>query len=436
MQEFAIQSLGEARIDNPKNHSTVSDAYIPLYVSDEFLKACGHTSENDARTLYFQEAGPRKKIFFAPEKNKAAIVTCGGLCPGLNDVIRSVVMELWHGYGVRHIVGIPYGLEGFVPEKYGHALITLTPDVVSMIYMLGGTILGSSRGPQDFDRIAAFLEEQGINLLFVLGGDGTMKAAQAISAAVRRKGLVLSVIGVPKTIDNDINFVEQSFGFATAVDEATKAIAAAHTEAVGMYNGIGIVRLMGRESGFIAAHAALSLSLVNFVLVPEAPFVLHGEGGLLPALKERLEKRHHALLVVAEGAGQHLMPGTGEKDSSGNVILQDIGLFLQKEIKAYFKELNMPAPIKYIDPSYMVRAVPANADDRVYCGCLGRQAVHAGMSGKTEMVVAKLMGRYVHLPFALVTRQRRRLDTASHYWFSVLSATGQGALKGMTEKKE
>lgn len=431
MQSFAIQCLGEGRFDNPKKHSTVSDDFIPLHVSEEFMKACGHTSENDGAPLYFQEAGPREKIFFDPAKTKVGIVTCGGLCPGLNDVIRSIVMELWHGYGVRQIVGIPYGLEGFIPQKYGHALKELTPESVSTIYMLGGTVLGSSRGPQDFSLIADFLHEQGINLLFVLGGDGTMKAAEAISRAVKEKGLVLSVIGVPKTIDNDINFVEQSFGFATAVDEATKAIACAHTEAVGMYNGIGIVKLMGRESGFIAAHATVSLSLVNFVLIPEAEFTLRGEGGLLPALKERLQKRHHALIVAAEGAGQHLMPETGRKDSSGNIILQDIGQFLQKEIKAYFKEENMPAAVKYIDPSYMVRAVPANADDRVYCGFLGRHAVHAGMSGKTEMVVAKLMGRYVHLPFSLVTRQRRKLDITSHYWFSVLSATGQSGLKGM-----
>lgn len=431
-REFAIKSLGECKYDNPRRkHGSVGDEYVPIYVSEEFVKACGNASESDASTLYFQEAGPREKIFFDPQKTKVAIVTCGGLCPGLNDVIRSIVMELWHGYGVRNIVGIPYGLEGFVPQKYGHELLQLTPDFVSTIYMLGGTILGSSRGAQNFDEIADFLYEQGINLLFILGGDGTMKAAKAISTAVKEHNLTLSVIGVPKTIDNDINFVEQSFGFATAVDEATKAIAAAHTEAVGMNNGIGIVKLMGRESGFIAAHATVSLSLVNFVLVPEVEFSLYGEGGLLPALEERLIQRHHAVIVVAEGAGQYLMQESGQKDSSGNIILQDIGQYLQKVIKAYFKDRNFPAVIKYIDPSYMVRAVPANADDRVYCGFLGRLAVDAGMCGKTEMVVSRLMGRYVHLPFDIVTRQRRRLDIKSHYWHSVLAATGQGHLKGM-----
>lgn len=432
MKEFSIKSLGECTYDNPRRkHGTVSDDYVPIYVSEEFVKACGNASENEATTLYFQEAGPREKIFFDPQKTKVAIVTCGGLCPGLNDVIRSIVMELWHGYGVRDIIGIPYGLEGFVPEKYGHELIELTPDFVSTIYMLGGTILGSSRGTQNFDEIADFLAERGINLLFILGGDGTMKAAKAISTAVKEHNLTLSVIGVPKTIDNDINFVEQSFGFATAVDEATKAIAAAHTEAVGMNNGIGIVKLMGRESGFIAAHATVSLSLVNFVLVPEVQFTLYGEGGLLPALEERLRQRHHAVIVVAEGAGQYLMQETGQKDSSGNVILQDIGFYLQKVIKTYFKDRGFPVVLKYIDPSYMVRAVPANAADRVYCGFLGRLAVDAGMCGKTEMVVSKLMGRYVHLPLELVTRQRRKLDIKSSYWHSVLAATGQDYLKGM-----
>ena len=425
--EFFISSLGQANFVNPKMQNFVTDKFIPIYVQEEFAQ--GVEGENH---LFFEEAGPREKIYFDPQKTKVAIVTCGGLCPGLNDVIRSLVMELWHGYGIKEIIGIPYGLEGFI-KKYQHKLIPLTPQFVSDIYTFGGTILGTSRGPQDFDEIAKFLQEQEINILFVLGGDGSMKAGKAISEAVEKHGIKLSVIGIPKTIDNDINFVEQSFGFATAVDQATTAIACAHTEAIGMHNGIGIVKLMGRESGFIAAHATLSLSLVNFVLVPEIDFSLSGEGGLLPALEERLKHRHHAVIVVAEGAGQHLMPKTGQTDSSGNIVLQDIGLYLQKEIKKYFKEKNIPIGIKYIDPSYIVRAVPANADDRVYCGFLGRHAVHAAMSGKTHMVVAKLRGRYVHLPFDLVTKKRRKLDITSHYWYSVLAATGQGNLKGMTK---
>ncbi len=425
--EFFISTLGKAQFINPKIQNFVTDKLIPIYVQEEFAQ--GIQGENH---LFFEEAGPREKIYFDPQKTKVAIVTCGGLCPGLNDVIRSLVMELWHGYGIRKIIGIPYGLEGFI-KHYHHALIELTPQFVSDIYTFGGTILGTSRGPQDFDEIAKFLQEQEINILFVLGGDGSMKAGKAISEAVAKHGIKLSVIGIPKTIDNDINFVEQSFGFATAVDQATTAIACAHTEAIGMYNGIGIVKLMGRESGFIAAHATLSLSLVNFVLVPEIDFSLYGEKGLLSALEQRLHHRHHAVIVVAEGAGQHLMPKTGQTDNSGNIILQDIGLFLQKEIKKYFKEKNIPIGIKYIDPSYIVRAVPANADDRVYCGFLGRHAVHAAMSGKTHMVVAKLRGRYVHLPFDLVTQKRRKLDVTSHYWYSVLATTGQGNLKGMTK---
>lgn len=426
--EFFISNLGQANFANPKMQNFVTDNFIPIYVQEEFAQ--GVEGENH---LFFEEAGPREKIYFDPQKTKVAIVTCGGLCPGLNDVIRSLVMELWHGYGIKEIIGIPYGLEGFI-KKYQHKLIPLTPQFVSDIYTFGGTILGTSRGPQDFDEIAKFLQEQEINILFVLGGDGSMKAGKAISEAVEKYGIKLSVIGIPKTIDNDINFVEQSFGFATAVDQATKAIACAHTEAIGMYNGIGIVKLMGRESGFIAAHATLSLGLVNFVLVPEIDFSLQGEGGLLPAIEKRLAHRHHAVIVVAEGAGQHLMPKTGQTDSSGNIVLQDIGLYLQKEIKKYFKEKNIPIGIKYIDPSYIVRAVPANADDRVYCGFLGRHAVHAAMSGKTHMVVAKLRGRYVHLPFDLVTQKRRKLDITSHYWYSVLATTGQGNLKGMIKE--
>ncbi len=424
--DTTILSVGLPKVVSQGIGPFVSDTKVPFYMDKEFSE----TDLGEGRILEFELAGPREKLYFDPGKVRAAIVTCGGLCPGINDVIRSIVMEAYHGYGVASVLGIKYGLQGFIP-KYRHDIMELTPAKVSDIHNMGGTLLGTSRGPQDPEEIVDALERLNISMLFVIGGDGSMKAASSIAEAVNRRGMRLSVIGIPKTIDNDINFVPQSFGFETAVDSATLALSCAHTEAIGVHNGIGLVKLMGRESGFIAAQAALSLSVVNFVLVPEAPFTLEGEGGLLPALEERLKSRSHAVIVVAEGAGQHCMESSGKVDASGNPVLGDIGIFLQQEIKRYFEAKKMPVTIKYIDPSYIIRSVPANANDRVYCGFLGRYAVHAAMGGKTNMVVAKISDRFVHIPLPLVTLQRRKMDIRSGYWRSVLAATGQVHLKGM-----
>lgn len=425
--DTTIPHLGPAKIPSPLVycHHT-NDTGVPLYLDSEFIEELA----GESTALNFEAAGPRRNLYFDPSKAKCAIVTCGGLCPGINDVIRAIVMEARHAYDMPAVLGIRYGLEGFIP-KYRHDVVELTPDVVSDIHQFGGTILGSSRGPQSPEEIVDALERMNISALFMIGGDGTLKAASNIVQEVMRRNLKISVIGVPKTIDNDINFISQSFGFETAVYKATEAIQCAHTEAIGAMNGIGLVKLMGRESGFIAAHATLSLKEVNFVLIPEAPFTLHGEGGLLPTLERRLRARAHAVIVVAEGAGQNLLADTGKKDASGNPILGDIAQLLRAEIKAYCDERGLPHTLKYIDPSYIIRSVPANANDRVYCGFLGQHAVHAAMAGRTGMVVAKLMDRYVHLPLELVTLRRRKLNIRSDYWRAVLESTGQAELAGM-----
>jgi len=417
-----IKNVGHAKIDNPAIGPYVDDTPIPFYLDVEQGGEDVRGLGNDP--VFLEQAGPRRQIYFDPGKTRAAIVTCGGLCPGLNDVIRAIVLESNYGYGARPLIGIRYGLEGFIP-KYRHDIMELTPSNVSEIHTFGGTILGSSRGPQSSEEIVDALERMNISILYIIGGDGTMKAATAIQQEVNRRGRNIVVIGIPKTIDNDINFVPKSFGFDTAVDIATMTLRGAHTEAIGTHYGVGLVKLMGRESGFIAAQATLSLNIVNFVLVPEAPFKLEGEGGLLPELEKRLINRGHAVIVVAEGAGQDLLTASGKTDASGNRILGDIGPFLQNAIKKYFSERSMNVPVKYIDPSYIIRSTPANTNDRVYCGQLGRYAVHAAMAGKTNMVVARLLDRFVHLPLQLVTRRRRQIDICSNYWRSVISTTGQ-----------
>ena len=419
--DTSVPTLGPCRVENPLPycHHIDDNAKMPLYLSGDII------DDAVANTVCeFEEAGPRKDIYFDPPKTKCAIVTCGGLCPGINDVIRAIVMSAHHNYHVSGTYGIRYGLQGFIP-KYKHDVMELTPDSVCDIHEFGGTILSSSRGPQAPEEIVDALERMNISVLFMIGGDGTMKAASSVTREVLRRGLKIAVIGIPKTIDNDINFVTRSFGFDTAVEKATEAIRCAHIEALGAPGGIGMVKLMGRESGFIAAQASLALKEVNFVLVPEAPFELHGPEGFLVKLKERLEQRQHAVIVVAEGAGQDLCRIDNQVDLSGNPILGDICDVLRSEIKKFFAVTDFPYTLKYIDPSYIIRSIPANSNDRIYCGFLGQHAVHAAMAGKTGMVVSKLQERYLYLPLELVTAKRRKLNIHSNYWRSVMESTGQ-----------
>lgn len=376
----------------------------------------------------FELAGPRKKIYFDPSKLRCALATCGGLCPGLNDIIRSIVLELYYHYGVRTIYGMRYGLQGFIPS-FGHEALELKPSSVTNILDLGGSILGSSRGPQDIEEIVDCLDRMNIGILFMIGGDGTLKASVKIADAITQRGLKISVVGIPKTIDNDIYLVSRSFGFDTAVEVATQAITGAHNEAEGYPNGIGLIKLMGRHSGFIAATAALAQQDVNFVLIPEVDFDLEGRNGFLNALEERLASRGHAVIVVAEGAGQKYFKDIPEeRDESGNIRLKDIGIFMKNAITNHFKSKNIEINMKYIDPSYIIRSLPANANDSVFCGFLGRNAVHAGMTGKTKVLIGRWNSHFVHVPMEASIRKRKNVHPDGELWSAVLEATGQGSL--------
>ncbi len=377
----------------------------------------------------FELAGPRSKIYFDPSKLRCALVTCGGLCPGLNDIIRAIVLELFFSYGVRNIYGFKYGLQGFIP-KYRHDILDLKPKTVVNLHEMGGSILGSSRGPQPIDEIVDSLERMNIGILFMVGGDGTLMAATKIADTITKRGLKISVVGIPKTIDNDIYMVSRSFGFDTAVDVATQAVKSAHNESAGYPNGIGLIKLMGRHSGFIAATATLAQQDVNFVLIPEVDFDIEGPDGFLTALERRLNSRGHAVIVAAEGAGQKFFDDkTDECDESGNIRLKDIGLFIKNAISSYFNGKNIEVTLKYIDPSYMIRSLPANANDRVFCSFLGRDAVHAGMAGKTKLLIGRWNNHFVHLPMSASAGKRKQIDPKGKLWQSVLGATGQGSLK-------
>lgn len=377
----------------------------------------------------FELAGPREKIYFDPSKLRCALVTCGGLCPGLNDIIRSIVLELYYHYGVRNIYGMRYGLQGFIPD-YQHEIMDLEPSTVSNLLDRGGSIIGSSRGPQNIDEIVDCLERMNIGILFMIGGDGTLRAALKIADAILERNLKISVVGIPKTIDNDIHLISRSFGFDTAVDVSTQAIIGAHNEAESYPNGIGLIKLMGRHSGFIAATASLAQQDVNFVLIPEVDFDLEGPNGFLAALEKRLDNRGHAVIVVAEGAGQKFFEDLPEeRDESGNIRLNDIGIFLKNAISKHFNKQKIEINIKYIDPSYMIRSLPANANDSVFCGFLGRNAVHAGMAGKTKVVIGRWNEHFVHIPMQATTIKRKQVAPEGDLWAAVLEATGQVSLK-------
>jgi 6-phosphofructokinase 1 len=436
--DLAVARLGTADLPSPLQLSTELGDGIANYVPDGSTVLIHQDRDEVLARLKagldlpaFEAAGPRQRIHFDPAKTAAAIVTCGGLCPGINNVIRTIVMSLYHGYGVHRILGIRYGYQGFIP-RYGHEPMQLTPDSVKEIHQQGGSILASSRGEQDEDEIVDWLVANRINLLFAIGGDGTLRGAGVINETVRRRGLAIGVVAIPKTIDNDISYVERTFGLETAFSIAAESIRAAHTEAVGAPNGIGIVKVMGRMSGFIAANAALALNEVNFVLVPEIPFALEGPGGLYALLEQRLRRRAHAVVIVAEGAGQdYVKDPSGKTDESGNPVLGDIGTFLRDHIRRYFKEhTDLPVNLKYIDPSYLVRAAPANAHDAIYCIQLAQHAVHAGMAGKTGMLVGQWNGRFTHLPALLAVGKRKTLSPEDPLWLSVLESTGQPAKIG------
>ncbi|MFH1572519.1 MAG: ATP-dependent 6-phosphofructokinase [Acidobacteriota bacterium] len=417
---FEISRLGQCRIPSPMaDIRFVEDEEYVLFASG--LKEVQACLREGGKADCFELAGPRKSIYFDPSKLKCGIVTCGGLCPGLNDVIRAVTLSLHHHYGIRTMFGFRYGFEG-LSSKHGHPTLELTPAVVRDIHREGGTILGSSRGPQDVVDMVDNLERMNVGVLFAIGGDGTLRGARAIAEEIARRGLKIGIIGIPKTIDNDIYYVQRSFGFQTAVGEASRVIYAAHSEAEGARNGIGLVKLMGRHSGFVAAYATLSSNEVNFCVIPEVKFSLDR---FLQVLRARLDHRGHAVIVVGEGAGQELLGESGEKDPSGNVRLGDIGLFLRDQIRAHFKRTGMEVNLRYIDPSYIIRSMPADPHDSAFCLLLGHNAVHAAMTGRTNMVVGFWKDEFTHVPIPMAVSRRHQINPDGKLWTAVRSTTGQ-----------
>ncbi|OAY26809.1 ATP-dependent 6-phosphofructokinase 6 isoform X1 [Manihot esculenta] len=408
--------------DNPA-YSAVRQYFVNV---DDTVAQKIVVHKDGPRGTHFRRAGPRQKVYFESDEVHACIVTCGGLCPGLNTVIREIVCGLYHMYGVTKVLGIDGGYRGF----YSKNTISLTPKFVNDIHKRGGTILGTSRGGHDTSKIVDSIQDRGINQVYIIGGDGTQKGAAVIYEEIQRRELKVAVAGIPKTIDNDIPVIDKSFGFDTAVEEAQRAINAAHVEAESTENGIGVVKLMGRYSGFIAMYATLASRDVDCCLIPESPFYLEGQGGLFEFIEKRLKENGHMVIVIAEGAGQDLLSKSLEsmdqQDASGNKLLQDVGLWMSQRIKDHFsKEQKMNITLKYIDPTYMIRAIPSNASDNVYCTLLAHSAVHGAMAGYTGFTVGPVNGRHAYIPFNRITEKQNKVVITDRMWARLLSSTDQ-----------
>lgn len=432
LEDLQVRQLGECTYPSPLAE------FIAARESNEF-----YVHEND-RVLFddtvsmvgpyqdtavdqwpsFEPGGARMKLFFDPRNTKVGIVTCGGLCPGLNDVIRALVLELCDHYGVTDVTGFMNGYAGLVPGAAPDP-IALTPQVVAKISERGGTMLGSSRGGQDIGTMVQTLIDREIDVLFVIGGDGSMRGAHAIATEAIERKLPIAVVGVPKTIDNDIPFIGTSFGFQTAFSKAAEFILGARVEVEAAIGGVGIVKVMGREAGFIACYASLANHDADFVLIPEVPFTLEGENGLLAQLRKRVAENGCAVIVVAEGAGQELLPSSHRTDASGNKVLADFSGFLRAQIARDFRERELPLTLRYFDPGYAIRSVPANAIDSVYCTRLAQSAVHAAMSGRTDMVVGRRRHRFINVPIEVLTRHTSRVAPGGDLWLATLESTGQ-----------
>ena len=436
--DLTVPSLGAAKVRSPLKLSTIKGDRIYNFIGEDecvLLEAVGRRDCREASPDHeaaFERAGPRELLFFAPKELRAGIVTCGGLCPGMNNAIRAATLELLNHYQVNEVLGFRYGFAGLNPDE-GYQPMPLTIESVDDIHYDGGSILGSSRGPQAPAVIVDQLQRLGIRLLLIIGGDGSMRAAHAVHEEVCRRDARIAIVGVPKSIDNDVPLVDKTFGYETAFSIAVESIRAAHTEAAAYRNGVGLVRLMGRHSGFIAASAAVAAADADFVVIPEVPLVLDGAGGFLESLAARLRSNGHVVVVVAEGTGQDVLR-TGdtpaERDESGNVRLLDIGSYLKRRIDGVLLERGIHHTVKYIDPSYLIRSAPANPSDSLYSSELARNAVHAGMAGRTGLLIGYWNGEYTHVPLREVIARRKEVDLEGDLWHAVLETTGQTALWG------
>jgi 6-phosphofructokinase 1 len=423
--DFRVPRLGAARIPSPlqvPDPSTFVGDDARLF-ADPRLGPARAAFAAGVEPPSFELAGPRAALYFEPHRVRAAIATCGGISPGLNDVVRALVLGLAQRYGVADIFGARYGYRGLAAPG---DLVPLAPADVALIHQRGGTVLGTCRGTPAVAEIVDTLVAHGIDLFFPVGGDGTLRGALEIAEEIARRRLAIAVVGLPKTIDNDIPWVRRSFGFQTAVRLAAEAVRGAHVEATSVAGGVGMVKVMGRHSGYLAANTTLASGLVDFCLVPECAFGLDGEQGLLALVERKLAASGAAVIVVAEGAGQELFAGQElGYDASGNRKLGDIGLVLRRELERHFAGRGRPFAMKYLDPSYLVRSAPADTSDALHAARLAQNAVHAALSGRTAILIGYWHGQMTHVPLAALRGESRAVNPRGELWWNVLETTGQ-----------
>lgn len=429
-QHFEPEQLPDRKFPNPmRAQSRESESF--LSDAERYIMYDPHVLRMDLSGRHAMSLSPfrmrvaqvAEHLHFNPAETVVGIVTCGGLCPGLNDVVRGITYMCRRTYGVKRVIGFRYGYWGLSAAGRDSA-IDLDTAKVSQIHMTGGTFLGSSRGPQKESEMVDTLVEYGINILFTIGGDGTQRGAQKIASEARKRGLDIAVVGIPKTIDNDLSFSHRTFGYQTAVEHATSAIRAAYSEASSHPYGVGIVKVMGRHSGFIAAQATIASQMANLCLVPEQPIT---QETFFKLLDTRFCRADYVVICVAEGFGQDWLKsdGSGGTDASGNKKLDDIGTYMRDLVAGYLKRHPKAnkGTVKLIDPSYMIRAVPPNTSDASFCVNLATLAVHEGMKGTTNAIISCWYNNFIVVPISLATSLRKVVDVRGELWRQVREMT-------------
>lgn len=442
--------------------------------------------------LTFPEAGPRENLVYPMESRDGAtdslqvgVLVSGGIAPGINAVIKGIVDRhtLYSNHAKENddtsydleIIGYRDGFSGLLSGSH----IKLNRKKVRDFANKGGSLLGTSRyhplldlddpGKRDSAVRDIISNLKDIDILYVIGGDGSMRAAHMIWTRAQRmhaegEASKLSVVAIPKTMDNDILWVWQSFGFMSAVEKAKQFVLQLHTEASSNPR-LGIMQLFGSDSGFVVTHAALASGVCDYVLIPEADFSMEV---LCEFIKKKLKSRYKrgqdgkspfGMILMAETA----IPRDGI-NSPGCKYIDDPDVGLEKEEKIAIekfiadgrrvqgqtqdalrrggikiisrvvqKEIRQMKPGQYWEkfrvftnePRHLIRAIDPSVQDVIFGQRMGTLAVDNAMAGYTDFMISQWLTEYVLVPLKLVVLGRKRVPQKGIFWKSVLANTGQ-----------
>lgn len=436
-----------------------------------------------AWNLTMPEAGPRRYVSY-PQKNqlKVGILVSGGIAPGINAVISGIIAR-HHAYQAwsqkinknyaLEILGYSEALKGLLHA--GRPAVPLDLKTVREAVNHGGSILPTARADElldledpkqrdgALDKVTSRLINQQIDILYIIGGDGSMRAAHAISCRARRNPInELSVIGIPKTMDNDILWVWQSFGFLSAVEFAKQAILQLHTEVMSNPR-LCVIQLFGSDSGFVVSHAALASGVCDAVLIPEVNFTLKQLSGYI---RYRLQDRPHSdkpyggIVALAETAipldWREYVSATAEvADGSEKVILTPEELRAIETFESHGRRVHGQTPdalrsgglrlvsqilqreIRKLgdrwssyrvftnEPRHLIRSIEPSVSDVIFAQRLGTLAVDNAMAGYHDFMISQWLTEYVLVPLKLVVLGRKRVPEHGIFWKSVRASTGQ-----------